>query len=194
MQYLNRSEAKHNAPMYDCVSAHSPWAADFTVGGGRYGVSSPGRFSKQGTSWSTLKEKREAARAKGRGSQGAAHRARAAPRLGEQPASPGSCWQGQRTGSLPSATAQAVGVVEMNAWHFGKQTELRQGSKVGLLIGGEGALSSDPLQAQAGIGSRQDGVAAATVQDWRLHPWRGWAPGPQGRAPHPTSPSLPQTP
>ena len=37
-------------------------------------------------------------------------------------------------------------------------------------------------------------VAAATVQDWRLHPRRGWVPGPQGRAPHPTSPSLPQTP
>lgn len=60
--------------------------------------------------------------------------------------------------SLPSANVQAVGVVEMNRWHFGKQIELRQGSKMGLPIEGEGALSSvTPLQAQAGIGSRQDG-------------------------------------
>ena len=101
MQYLNPSEANHKALMYDCVNAHSPWAADFTVGGRRYGVSSPGRFSKQGTGWSTLKEKREATRAKGRGSQGAAHRVRAVPRLGEQPAPGGAAGRATESALSP---------------------------------------------------------------------------------------------
>ena len=84
-----------------------------------------------------LKEKREAARAKGRGSQVAVHSVRAVPRPGKHPAPRRAA--GRAKGLCPlcncASNCECAGDEQMA---FGEQTEWRQGSKMGLLIEGWG--------------------------------------------------------